>query len=218
VVIRDGVVVGDDCTIEEGAVLGKGPRLGRHCTASRPPEGEHPVISDGAKICCHAVLCHGAGVGEAAVIGNRLFLREGSSIGAESVVGQGSAIGRGVRAGLRVRLQNNCIVAPGSVLEVDVFFGPLVAVTNDPTMGRHQATTGAIRGVIARRGCRVEASVVLLPGIEIGAEVVIAAGATVTRSVPERSVAMGAPAHVTRAVDVDELVVSPAEPAGDGLG
>jgi UDP-2-acetamido-3-amino-2,3-dideoxy-glucuronate N-acetyltransferase len=218
VVIHDGVSVGDDCTIQDGAILGKDPRLGRHSTAPPPPEDQWLVVADGATICCHAVLCQGASVGVGAVVGDHAFLREGASVGAESVIGQGSAIGRGVRVGRRVRLQNNCIVAPGSVIEDDAFFGPLVAVANDPTMGRREATGTAIQGVIAGRACRVGAGAVLLPGIEIGAEAVIAAGAVVTRSVPERAVAIGAPARVRRTVDAAELLVVTPEHAADGLG
>ena len=55
--------------------------------------------------------------------------------------------------------------------------------------------------------------------IEIGAEAVIAAGAVVTRSVPERAVAIGAPARVRRTVEgAAELLVVAPEHAADGLG
>lgn len=208
IAIHDGVTVGDDCTIEDGAVLGKLPRLGPHSSAPAAPP-KPLVIQGGATICCHAVVCTGGQIGAEAVIGDHVFLREAVRIGRETVVGQGSAIGRGVRIGRRVRLQNNVIVAPESLIEDDVFFGPLVAVTNDPTMGRRQATGTHLKGVIARRGCRVGASAVLMPGIELGMEAVIAAGAIVTHSVPSHTIVIGAPARALREVDPKELLGQP---------
>jgi UDP-2-acetamido-3-amino-2,3-dideoxy-glucuronate N-acetyltransferase len=216
VVIHDGVIIGDDCTIEDGAVLGKPPRFGPHSRAPEPL-GEPLVLREGVTICCHAVLCRGASVGSATVIGDHAFLREGASIGSETVIGQGSAIGRGVVVGARVRLQNNVIVAPDSQLEDDVFFGPLVAVANDPTMGRREATGVATEGVTARRGCRVGASAVLLPGVELGVECLVGAGSVVTRAVPDRAVAVGVPARVIGAVDPVELLDASASRALDGL-
>ena len=216
VVIHDGVIIGDDCTIQDGAVLGKPPQLGPHSRAPEPL-GEPLVVQDAVTICCHAVLCRGARVAPATVIGDHAFLREGASIGSETVIGQGSAIGRGVVVGKRVRLQNNVIVAPDSWLEDDVFFGPLVAVANDPTMGRREATGVPTEGVIARRGCRVGASAVLLPGVELGVECLVGAGAVVTRAVPDRAVAVGVPARVIGAVNPVELLDASASGALERL-
>jgi acetyltransferase-like isoleucine patch superfamily enzyme len=205
VVIHDGVVIGDGCTIEDGAVLGKPPRLGPNSRAPSP-EAARLVLADGAVVCCHAVLCFGARIGAGAVIGDHAFVREGVDIGPGSVVGQGGAIGRGVRIGAGVRLQNKVIIAPGSLVEDDVFFGPLAVALNDPTIGRREATGAPIQGVVARRACRVGASAVLMPGVELGEDCVVAAGSVVTRSVAPRTVVRGSPARETRAVDPRELL------------
>lgn len=212
VVVHDGVRIGDGCVIQDGAVLGKSPRLGAHSSAPVPPESAPLVIDAGVTICCHAVICAGGQIGSGAVVGDQSFLREGVRIGSETVVGQGSAIGRGVQLGDRVRLQNQVVIAPGSVLEDDVFFGPAVMVTNDLSTGRSAQTQVEVRGVMARRACRVGASVVLLPGIEIGEEALVGAGSVVTRSVAARTVVRGAPAKAVRRVDPrDELESSRGE-------
>jgi acetyltransferase-like isoleucine patch superfamily enzyme len=96
------------------------------------------------------------------------------------------------------------VIAPGSRLEDDVFFGPSVMVTNDPSIGRSAQTHVPVRGTLARRACRVGASVVLLPGVEIGEEAVVGAGSVVTRSVPARTLVRGAPAKTVRRVDPHE--------------
>jgi UDP-2-acetamido-3-amino-2,3-dideoxy-glucuronate N-acetyltransferase len=205
VVIHDGVIVGDGCTIEDGAVLGKPPRLGPN-SRTPSPEAARLVLAERAVVCSHAVVCFGARIGVGAIIGDHAFVREGAEIGAGSVVGEGGAIGRGVRIGAGVRLQNKVGIAHGSVVEDDAFFGPLAVALNDPTIGRREATGTPIQGVIVRRASRVGASVVLMPGVELGEECVVGAGSVVTRSVAARTVVRGSPAREIRAVDPRELL------------
>ncbi len=57
-----------------------------------------------------------------------------------------------------------------------------------------------------RRACRIGGAVVLTPGVEVGEEAFVAAGAVVTKDVPARAVVMGVPARVAREVpDADRL-------------
>ncbi len=72
-------------------------------------------------------------------------------------------------------------------------------------MGRHEPGV-APAGATLRRACRVGAGAVLTPGVEIGEEAYIAAGAVVTRDVPPRGVAMGVPARVVREVGPEDLL------------
>ena len=51
-------------------------------------------------------------------------------------------------------------------------------------------------GATLRRGCRIGAGAVLLPGIEVGEEAFVAAGAVVTSDVPAGALVMGVPARV----------------------
>lgn len=203
IVIYDGVRIGDGCVIQDGAILGKPPQLGAHSTA--PEATAQPlVLEPGATVCCHSVICRGARIGRATVVGEHTFIRDGARIGAEAVLGQGTAVGRDSRIGDGVRFQNQVLIAPESVVEDDVFFGPAVVVTNDRTIGRSAQLDAELRGVHARRACRVGASVVLLPGIELGEESAVAAGAVVTRSVPDRTLVAGIPARVLRRVEPQE--------------
>ncbi|MGB1582781.1 MAG: N-acetyltransferase, partial [Solirubrobacterales bacterium] len=77
---------------------------------------------------------------------------------------------------------------------------PAVVTTNDNTMGRHAADEQN-RGPILRRGCRVGAAAVLLPGVTVGEEAFVAAGALVTRDVGPRMLAMGSPAREVRELE-----------------
>jgi acetyltransferase-like isoleucine patch superfamily enzyme len=107
--------------------------------------------------------------------------------------------------GSRIRIQTGCYITAYSTIEDDVFVAPGVILTNDNAMARH-GPDHEIRGATLRRACRVGGGVVLLPGIEIGEEAFVAAGAVVTRDVPPRGVAMGVPARVVREVGDEDLL------------
>jgi UDP-2-acetamido-3-amino-2,3-dideoxy-glucuronate N-acetyltransferase len=63
-----------------------------------------------------------------------------------------------------------------------------------------------VRGALLRRACRIGGGAVITPGIEIGEEAFVAAGAVVTRDVPARALVMGVPARVVREVADSELL------------
>jgi acetyltransferase-like isoleucine patch superfamily enzyme len=102
-------------------------------------------------------------------------------------------------------VQTNVYLTAYSVVEDDVFVGPGVVTSNDDTMARH-SPDASLRGATLRRACRVGAGAVLVPGVEIGEEAYVAAGAIVTRDVPSRAVVMGVPARVVREVPDEDLL------------
>ena len=78
--------------------------------------------------------------------------------------------------------------------------------TNDNFMGRTERRHELIKGPTIRRGARVGGGAVLCPGIEVGEEAFVGAGAVVVRDVPPPTVVVGNPARVLRAVNEDELL------------
>ena len=205
VVIHAGTVIGHDVRLQDGAVVGKPLALGSQSNAQLPDKPPLTLLADGVTVCVGAVVVAGATVGDGSVIGDQAHVRERAVIGAGSVIGRGSAIDNDVTVGDRVRVQTGCYLTAYSVIEDDVFVAPGVTLTNDDTMGRH-GRDYALRGATLRRACRVGGGAVLTPGVEVGEEAFVAAGAVVTADVPARAVVMGVPARVVRQVGDDDLL------------
>ncbi len=204
VVVHPGTVIGDGCEIGDHAVLGKPVRLARHSTAPREA-GAPLVLEDGVRIGAGAVVLAGARLRAASTVYEQAFVRERAEVGEGSVIGRGTTVDNDVVVGARVRAQTGVYVTAYSVVEDDVFLGPGVTMTNDSTMSRHPRGE-SLRAPVLRRACRVGGGVTLCPGVEVGEEAFVAAGAVVTRDVPPRGVAMGVPARVVRQVGEEDLL------------
>jgi acetyltransferase-like isoleucine patch superfamily enzyme len=204
VIIHPGTVLGSGVTLQDGAVVGKPPAFGARSNAPRaaPSAAE---LEEGATLCAGAIVVAGARVGRGALVGDQAHVRERAVIGEESSVGRGSQVDFDVTVGARVRIQSGCYLTARSRVEDDVFVAPGVVTTNDRHATRH-GPEYELEGATLRRGCRVGGGAVLLPGVEVGEEALVAAGAVVTVDVPPRTVVMGVPARHVRDVGDEELL------------
>jgi UDP-2-acetamido-3-amino-2,3-dideoxy-glucuronate N-acetyltransferase len=204
VVIHAGTVVAPGVRVQDGAVLGKPVALGRRSAA--PRETPPPLqIGEQATIAAGAVVVAGARIGARAFVGDQAHVRERAVIGEESAIGRGSQVDFDVTVGARVRVQTGCYLAARSLVEDDVFVAPGVVTTNDRHATRH-GPDYELEGVVLRRACRLGGGAVLLPGIEVGEEALVAAGAVVTKDVPPRTVVVGVPARPLRDVPEEDLI------------
>jgi acetyltransferase-like isoleucine patch superfamily enzyme len=204
-IVHPGTVVGEGCRILDYAVVGKQPVLSPRSTAAQeelPPleVGPGSVVSTGA------VLFAGSSLGERVIIGDQACVRERCTIGDDVVIGRGSLVENDTEVGARTKIQADAYVTAYSLLEEDVFVAPCVVTANDNFMGRTERRHKLRRGPTIRRGARIGAAAVLLPGIVIGEEAFIGAGAIVLRDVPPRTVVVGNPARAIREVPADELL------------
>ncbi len=203
VVIHAGTILGDGVRIQDGVVLGKPVALGPRSRASTEPPDPLRVEA-GATICAGAIVLAGVRIGPGVVVGDQAHVRERATVGERSVIGRGSAVENDAVVGARVKIQTGCYLTARTIVEDDVFVAPGVTTTNDHTMGRH-GEEQELGGPILRRACRVGGGAVLLPGVEVGEEAFVAAGAVVVRDVAERAVVMGVPAREVRTVPDSDL-------------
>ena len=204
VVIHSGVVVGDGVRILDGAVLGKRPAPSAHSSA--PKTVSEPLrVGAGATIGSGAIVFTGATIHPGAILGDQSYVRELATVGAHAVVGRGSALGSGASLGQRTRLQTNVWITDRTVVEDDVFVGPGTVTLNDNTMAR-MPVGGPLTPPTLRRACRVGGAVVITPGVEVGEEAYVAAGAVLTADVPARTVVAGVPARARDEVPDEQLL------------
>jgi acetyltransferase-like isoleucine patch superfamily enzyme len=204
-VVYAATEIGEGVVIEDHAVVGKQPSLGRRSTATRD---EQPplVIGAGTRILAGAVVFAGSRLGRGVIVGDQACVRERCELGDDVVVGRGSLVENDTTVGARTRIQANAYVTAYSQVEEDVFIAPCVVTTNDNFMGRTERRLEVMRGPTIRRGARIGGGAVLLPGIEVGEEAFVGAGAVVLRDVPPRAVVVGNPARQIRGVPAEELL------------
>jgi acetyltransferase-like isoleucine patch superfamily enzyme len=203
VVIHEGSSLGEGCILGDHAILGKRPKLAANSSA----KGAVGTLVVGARavVGAGAIVFAGTRIESGAIVGDQSFVRERSVVGEGSVIGRGSVVDNDVVVGAGVRIQTGVYLTAFTVVEDDVFVGPGASTTNDNTMARHDESE-ALRGATLRRACRVGGSVVLTPGVEIGEEAFVAAGAVVIRDVAPRTVVMGVPARAVRQVPDEDLI------------
>ena len=203
--VYPGTVLGEGVKVLENAVVGKQPTLSPRSTAKREPL-QAAVIGDGTIVSTGAIVFAGATIGARVILGDQSCVRERVHVGDDVVLGRGSLIENDTTVGARTKIQANAYITAYSTLEEDVFIAPCVVTTNDNFMGRTERRHGLIKGPTIRRGARVGGGATLLPGIEIGEEAFVGAGAVVTKDVEPRMLVVGNPARVVRLVADDELL------------
>src|SRR5213078_1760768 len=204
-VVYPGTVIGDGCKILDYAVVGKQPTLSPRSTAKQEPLpplelGPGTIVSTGA------VVFAGTRVGARVILGDQTCVRERCEIGDDVVLGRGSLIENDTTVGALTKIQAHAYITAYSTLEENVFIAPCVATTNDNYMGRTERRHELVKGPTIRRGARVGGAAVLLPGIEVGEEAFVGAGAVVLSDVEPGMVVVGNPARPIRQVPEDELL------------
>lgn len=136
----------------------------------------------------------GAEVGCGSKIWHFSHILSGAKIGANCSFGQNCCVSGGVSIGNNVKVQNNVSIYEGTVIEDDVFLGPSCVLTN-VTNPRSQVLRRALyEKTLLRRGSSIGANATVVCGTTIGRYAFIAAGAVVTKDVPDYALMGGVPA------------------------
>jgi acetyltransferase-like isoleucine patch superfamily enzyme len=206
-VVYPGTVLGEGVKVLEHAVVGKQPTLSPRSTAKREPLAP-AEIGDDAIVSTGAVVFAGTRIGARVILGDQSCVRERVIVGDDVVIGRGSLVENDTTIGALTKIQAEAYITAYSTLEERVFVAPCVVTTNDNFMGRTERRHALIKGPTIRRGARIGGGAILLPGVEIGEEAFVGAGAVVTKDVEPRMLVVGNPARVLRPVPENELLES----------
>ncbi len=206
VVVHAGTVLGDGVSVGDNSVLGRQPRPARTSTVHRPAELEGLEIGPGTTVGSGAVLYAGTRIGRDVLVADQAFIREKCTVGDAVIVGRGVTVENETSIGSYTKIQSQAYITAWMTIEDHVFVAPCVVTTNDNFMGRTEERFKYRKGPTIRRGARIGANSLLLPGVTVGREAFVAAGSIVTRDVPDATVVMGSPAKSVRAVPEREFI------------
>jgi UDP-2-acetamido-3-amino-2,3-dideoxy-glucuronate N-acetyltransferase len=117
-------------------------------------------------------------------------------IGKKCILGQNVHVATGVVIGDNVKIQNNVSLYDGAVIEDDVFLGPSCVLTNITNPRSQIVRRSLYEKTLIRRGASVGANATIVCGITVGRYAFIAAGAVVTKDVPDYALIIGVPGRV----------------------
>lgn len=143
-----------------------------------------------------AIVEPGARIGEGTSIWHWTHVMPGARIGRRCSLGQNVFVGDGATLGDGVRVQNNVSIYDGVELGDDVFCGPSAVFTNVANPRSHVPRKHEFRPTRVGKGATLGANCTVVCGHDVGRYAFVAAGAVVTRDVPEFALAMGVPARV----------------------
>jgi UDP-2-acetamido-3-amino-2,3-dideoxy-glucuronate N-acetyltransferase len=142
-----------------------------------------------------AVVDEGAAIGAGTKVWHFSHIMKGAQIGERCVLGQNVNVDGGVRIGNNVKVQNNVSIYTGTEIEDDVFLGPSCVLTNvaNPRsqVNRHEL----YERTVLMRGATVGANATIVSGVTLGRYCFVAAGAVVTKDVPDYALMIGNPAR-----------------------
>lgn len=136
-------------------------------------------------------------IGEGTKVWHFCHIQSGARIGDNCSFGQNVNVGKNVIIGNNCRVQNNVSVYEGVILENGVFCGPSCVFTNDLTpRALFPKGCEGYRRTVVKEGASIGANATVVCGHTIGKCAMIAAGAVVTKDVPDFALVMGVPARV----------------------
>ena len=135
-------------------------------------------------------------IGKGTKIWHFCHVQEGASIGENCSFGQNVNISRNVKIGKGVKIQNNVSIYEGVEMEDYVFCGPSMVFTNDLTpRAKYPKGSEGYKKTLLKEGATVGANATIVCGNVIGRNAMVAAGAVVTKDVPDFALVAGLPAR-----------------------
>jgi acetyltransferase-like isoleucine patch superfamily enzyme len=181
--------------------IGDGSVVEAACELGVPPAGQDPgaltlSIGPSARIRSHTVIYAGNTIGARFQTGHGVLVRESNEIGDDVSIGSHTVVEHHVRIGDGARIHSNAFIPEFTTIEPGAWIGPCVVVTN-AAYPQSPRAKDELRGPTIKRGAKIGANATLLPGVVIGRDALVGAGAVVVHDVPDGAVVVGNPARVT---------------------
>jgi UDP-2-acetamido-3-amino-2,3-dideoxy-glucuronate N-acetyltransferase len=180
-------------------------------------EAMHPIApssSEAPFVHPAALVESGAEIGAGSRVWPHAHVMSGARIGRRCVLGKNVSVAGGAIIGDDVRIQNNVSVYDGVVIEDFVFLGPSCVLTNVRNPRAEIGRRELFERTLLKRGATVGANATIVCGVTLGRYSFVAAGAVVTRDVPDYAMVMGNPARQRGYVSRHG---HPLEPDSEGL-
>ncbi len=154
-----------------------------------------PVAANDYFVHPTAFVDDGAVVGKGTKIWHFCHVMKGASIGEGCSLGQNVNVDSGTEIGNNVKVQNNISIYTGVRIEDDVFLGPSCVFTNVRNPRSQVSRRNLYEKTVVKRGATIGANSTIVCGVTIGKYAFVAAGAVVTRDVPDYALIAGNPAR-----------------------
>ncbi|WP_216232151.1 N-acetyltransferase [Megasphaera cerevisiae] len=191
VYIDYGAIIYDNVHIKSGTTIGARCILGEHLMDfyENHTDKMHPlIIGKNSLIRSETIIYGDTIIGDYFQSGHRVTIREKTYIGNHVSIGTISDIQGNCRIGNYVRMHSNVHIGQCSVIDDYVWIFPYVVLTNDPT-----PPSEILEGVHVHSFAIIATAAIVMPGIEVGQDSLIGAGAIVTKNVDKYVVILGNP-------------------------
>lgn len=142
-------------------------------------------------------------IGEGTKVWHFCHIQSGAKIGKNCSLGQNVNISNNVVVGDFCKIQNNVSLYEGVELEDGVFCGPSCVFTNDLTpRAEYPKGRENYRKTLIKKGASIGANATIVCGHTVGRYAMVAAGAVVTKDVPDYALVAGVPGRVIGKVDI----------------
>lgn len=195
--IYDNVEIGDNSVICNDCVIGEPLASYYHDADYVNPA---TVVGPDSLIRSHSIIYAECTLGACFSTGHRVTIRENSIIGEHSSIGTLCDIQGNVRIGKYCRLHSNVHISQKSSVGDFVFLYPFSVMTNDPYPPSLDTRGGHIGNYT-----QIGVHAIILPGVKVGENCLVAANSVVTKTVPDFSLVKGDPARVV--IDIRKYVV-----------
>ncbi len=222
-IIEDDVVIGENCIIGHNVIIHKGTVIGNNVRVDDTVIGKEPMssvncifkddkkfepckISDECLIGAGVIVYIGSKIGNKTLVADLAVIREDVAIGEKTIIGKGATIENFCKVGSNCKIQTNVYLTAYSEVEDYVFIAPCVVTSNDNYAARSKERFGKFKGVTIKKGGRIGAGAIILPGKTIHEDGFAAAGSLVTRDVEKAKIVAGIPAKAFKDVPEEQLL------------